>query len=825
MDPTQEVYPVLGTMLGLALEREAREQVRGLGPETLQHRTFRAVSALFQNLAEEGPLVLVLDDLHWADTSSLQLTERLLSLAATHAVLLVIAARPEPDHASSNLRERADQDFSDRTCTINLNGLASGVDRELLDALIGPGTLPDGAARGILQAAEGNPFYLEELVRSLVDGRALVRQNGSWQFDHDVPVEIPETVEKVILARIDRLNPQCYDVLTAGSVLGRQFDAALLPELLGGRLPVGVLEELEELDLIRAEPRALRTEYRFKHALIQEAAYRCLLKSRRRELHRRAATALETLFRESPEKRYGLLAHHYREGGDLEKAARYYTLAAQAAGRLYAVEEALRADTSALEMAALLGWGFDHASVCNLYLHRGRVHAQAGNISLARPDLELALRGARAAGDRVTEMHASDELGFLLAGAADYREAIPYLESAHQIARTLGDRSGEVRVLSRLSIVYTNRLQLEQALDHARRALSVARALDSQSALATAMDSLLLAAVMIGDFGTVDQVAPELVALHQSHGDLWYLQFALYQWCYVAMAAGQWETAFGRMEEALAINRRIGDKGNEPMYLATLCWLHRSRAEYQQALTLGQQAVALAEKVGHVEFTAWSEFSLGWTLLDLFALEESIHHLQRGLEASEHAGALNHLVRCASHLAWAYCLAGDAPRAEAMIARAEEVFRQITSPPGTAFLQGAHAYFAAGRVYLAQGEPERAIQLVTPILRAADSCGWREAVAQGSLILGQGVALQGDQHGADAALHRALEIASGTGLRGLAWEAHEALATLHASAVPERAQDHVAQARAIIRDLSLNIEDDGMRRQFLGVAISRFERA
>ncbi len=199
-----------------------------------------------------------------------------------------------------------------------------------------------------------------------------------------------------------------------------------------------------------------------------------------------------------------------------------------------------------------------------------------------------------------------------------------------------------------MSIVYTNRLQFAQALEHGYRALTLARTLEDTRALALAMDSLEVATAMIGDFATIDAIAPQLAAIHRDHGDLWYLQFALYQWCYVPIGAGRWDDALARLEEALAINRRIGDRGNEPLYPATLGWVHRSCGDYQQALANGRQAVTLAEELGQAEWTAWSEAFLGWTLLEVYALEEAVQHLEQGMAAAERAGALNHLLRCMS---------------------------------------------------------------------------------------------------------------------------------------------------------------------------------
>lgn len=341
-DRTLEIYPYLGAMLSLALEPDAAARLAELSPEALQYRTFEVVGALFARLAEDGPVVVAIDDLHWADATSVQLTERLLPLTEEAAVLLVIAERPERDHPSWRVKEVTARDFPHRMREISLEALSGEADRELLDVLVGPGTLPPELERRILQDAEGNPFYLEELVRSLVDAGALVRGGEGWRFDHEVAVDIPGTVEGVIVARIDRLPPECHRILMAASALGRRFGLPLLEGIIGGDGELREsLHDLQRLDLIREGRRWPQPEYRFKHTLIQEAAYRTILTEERLRLHRKAAEWLEARYAGNEEEVFGLLAHHWLAAADEDKAIAYLTKAGDKARQEYALDEAI----------------------------------------------------------------------------------------------------------------------------------------------------------------------------------------------------------------------------------------------------------------------------------------------------------------------------------------------------------------------------------------------------------------------------------------------------------------------------------------------------
>jgi ABC-type oligopeptide transport system substrate-binding subunit/class 3 adenylate cyclase len=334
-----ELYPYLGAMLDLALEPEAAGRTSELSPEALQWRTFEVVGELFARLAEGSPLVLAIEDVHWADTTSVLLLEALLALAERSPVLLVLALRPERDHPAWALRERAAREFPHLLRELDLGPLGDA-DGELLAALVGPGTLPAELERRVLTAADGNPFFLEELVRSLMDAGALAHGDDGWRFEHDTEVEVPQTVEKVILARLDRLSPVSRDVVTAASALGRHFALQLLEGVLG--VDAGdALHELQRLGLLQQSRRWPQPEYRFRHALIQETAYRTLLAGPRAQLHQRAAEWLEERHAGRDTEVLGLLAHHWHAAENEEKAVYYLVRAGDKARQEYALDEAI----------------------------------------------------------------------------------------------------------------------------------------------------------------------------------------------------------------------------------------------------------------------------------------------------------------------------------------------------------------------------------------------------------------------------------------------------------------------------------------------------
>ncbi len=195
-DRAVDVYPALGVVLGLPVDAQAAPSLEALSPEALRRRVFQSVEGLFAALSHAGPLVVSLDDFHWADATSIELTGELLALPDRIPVLLVLAQRGDPGHESWTLRERAFREVPHRTRELRLEPLLEEADEELLSALV-LDAVPTEMRTRLLAAAGGNPFFLEELIRSLEDAGALVAGRAGWRFAQEVPVAIPETVQKV----------------------------------------------------------------------------------------------------------------------------------------------------------------------------------------------------------------------------------------------------------------------------------------------------------------------------------------------------------------------------------------------------------------------------------------------------------------------------------------------------------------------------------------------------------------------------------------------------------------------------------------------------
>jgi len=370
-------YPFLASLLGLALEDDVQERLRNLASDSMQRQTHEAVVELARSLSRERPLCLVLEDLHFADEPTLELCEELLSLADEEAAAELLLYRSDPDLPSWRLGEAARRRFRHRFRELQLEALDAEDGARLAAAAAG-GALSAALAAELAERTGGNPLFVEEASRDAVE-----RGDGAT-----VPVAIQETLQ----ARLDRLPPDVREVASVASVVGRTFGTPLLERLVPSDQLRPALSELQRLDLVVEERRRPAPEYRFRHGLVQEAAYTSLLDHRRRELHRIVGTALEELHEGELSEAYGLLARHFAEADEPEKAARYLLEAGDAARAVYADEESIAHYRRALSFLDRLG---DAGRARNVLFKIALVHHlafdfeaanAAWNAAFARPE-------------------------------------------------------------------------------------------------------------------------------------------------------------------------------------------------------------------------------------------------------------------------------------------------------------------------------------------------------------------------------------------------------------------------------------------------------
>ncbi len=508
-------YPYLATFLSLPLEQEFMRRIQHLDAERLQRQFFSAIRSWVEELARRGPLVLTFADMHWADTSSLELLKHCLPLSDQQPLLWLLVFRPDRTSPVWDFRHYLETEYPHRLTDLSVPSLTKEQSVEFITRLIGAGTLPEETLDVVVEKAEGNPYYINELVNALVAQDVLIQdpETREWRCTRPVTtLDVPDSLQNLLLARIDRLSPEERQVLQAASVVGNVFWHNVLPSILPD---VKQLEQhltsLQRWQLVHERRRVpdLGREYAFNSSLVRDVAYDSLLRARRQAHHLAVAKYLETTlaYEEGEEeeehpraRRYGMVAYHYRQADRLEEALSYTLKAADQAETLYANAEALGHYNHALEVLDdMMAQVSKQDTEARYDLRRQRfavlnrrraVYYLLGELASGRADARAMLDLARQFehGDR---KHPHPELlidalleqpGVGSIEGPDERDAgIGMAHEALALSQELGDRHREMRSLMALANLQNLRNDPEwKRTGH--RALELARELGDQRA-------------------------------------------------------------------------------------------------------------------------------------------------------------------------------------------------------------------------------------------------------------------------------------------------------------------------------------------------------
>ena len=348
----QEVLPFVATLMGMKLSGRYAERVKGIEGEALEKLILKNVRELLIKATEVRPLVIVIEDLHWADMSSIELMESLLRLAEKQRILFVNVFRPGHKETGDRIIETIKERLPVYYVEIVLKPLDVRMSEILVSNMLNIRGLQLSVIDRIVERSGGNPFFIEEVVRSLIDEGAVVAKDGAFEVTEKInTMVIPHTINDVLMARIDRLEEKTRNLVKVASVIGRSFFYRILTEVAKTVEDIDTrLSYLKEIQLIRDRQRMEELEYLFKHALAQEAAYESILVQKRKELHLDVGDSIEKVFQEKLHEFYGMLAYHYSKGEDLDKAEEYMIKAGKEALRSSASREALSYYTEALNL-------------------------------------------------------------------------------------------------------------------------------------------------------------------------------------------------------------------------------------------------------------------------------------------------------------------------------------------------------------------------------------------------------------------------------------------------------------------------------------------
>ena len=613
------VYPFLARLCDVPLEEPLRSALAAYSPEALRTNLRRAFTEFVQARAASGPLVLVWEDLHWADPSSLEIAAALVAATAQAPLLVVAAFRPLEGNAPDWLRRATEGGGAEsRVHTIELTPLTPAQSGRLVGNLLHVETLPPDVRRRLLEKAEGNPFFLEELVRALVEEGVLVMQGDELVATRHIDdLDVPDSLQGVVAARIDRLAPDDKRTLQTAAVIGRVFQEPVLAWLVGRDAGDGDLEaRLEELARRQLVRRHTLLELIFKHAVTQDVAYHSLLVERRRQLHGRAAEAIETLFPDRVEEMAGALGRHYELAGNPREALGHLVVAAEHAAATYSNEEAIayyRAAEDAAEEASL-------SAGADLHERLGRLLALTGR----RPEAREEYAGATtllAAGDQVAHARLRRLVATTHVGERDFPQALAEFAAAEE---ALGPPPPESDVAwwrewaqiqaDHLWLCYWDN-RAEEMAELVAETRPVVERVGTPAQRAAMYNALLLMELRRGRYVVSDEMLEygrAYVAAQAEIGDPDESALAHFMNGFAHLWYGDLDTAQAELEEGLRLARHTGGVMTEARCLTYLTVERRKRGRVRAVRELAAQSAVAAVAAGMPEYTATAKANVAW---------------------------------------------------------------------------------------------------------------------------------------------------------------------------------------------------------------------
>lgn len=752
----KQFVPYIRYLLGVA---QPGDKVVDLDPRERRAGFFDAFRAVVRESAKDARVVIAVEDLHWIDERSDEILRAMVDAIAGLPVLVLLTARPG---YRSSLGDRL------HVNRISLTHLKRDDGLRLAEQALGAEGLPSELHQLIAGKAEGNPFYIEEVIRSLVESGAIRKEGATYAIETSVDrIHIPNTIHEVILARIDRLQPAAKEAMQLASVIGREFTARLLNRISDLEDALSdTLEELKSLELIYESGYLPELSYMFKHALTHDVAYSTLLHERRRHLHRTVASAIELLFEDRLSEHYEALAHHYEAAEEWERALDYLAKSAVKSAHAFANAEAIGFYSRAVDVARRLGRN-------------------------AQPGLERLLE-ERAA------VHQNRD---------DFSLAIKDIEELTAIAHERGDSETECKLFARLGELHWLAHNNEESLSALEKARTMAEGLSNEAKFG----ANLVSAAMLGSLGRTEeaegfyaQANPLVLECKNARlRGLWVAEVALFS---------NWR---GEHQKVLEHIDRYESFTEGMAYISAFVqWLRSlalaSLGRYGEAFHCGHEALEYAQRI---ESGFWGQRvlnTLGWFHSEVFNLDESRRWNERCLEGSvsgqfadvevEFNARLNLVEACyASH---------RIDEAKAHLDAVEPVARNPEPKQLLGHTNYAMRYFLlAGEYALLTGNPEGAFAGVEECLAIARRTKRPKYVLRAQRLRGRALTVLGELGEAESAVIGALETARQLENPSQLWRAYAELGRIY-NALKDDAKESEARDRAArtIRQMGESLE-------------------
>ena len=715
-------------------------------------KCFEAIRALSLRGARRRPLVLVFEDLHWVDAGTEEYLASIVDAVAGVPLMLILTYRvgyspripARSFHTVLTLRPLSELD------AVNMAG-----------HVLGAPDLPPALRQALLEKAEGVPLFIEEVIRTLLDLGMLRQERDGYQVVQSVgSLDVPNTIQDIIMARLDRLGDEGKRTVQLASVIGRQFLGRLLQRVAGltERLS-DLLEELKDLEIIYELGLAPEPAYIFKHALIQDVAYQSLLKERRRDLHRAVGMAIEEIYADRLAEHAEELAHHFQNGGEWSKAFTYLVRSGDRAKAAYANETALDLYARALEASERVTPSIEWTRIAEVHHRRGEVLRLLARYPDSIAEFERMREGSRRGGDRIREAESLVETAysqFLIFTNEGIQQCRRFATEALAIGRETGDQHVVARSLCYLGLVAQAEGEPAAGDRLFEESLEIARAAGFADTVAVNLTWLGAHANWRGEFTrAIDTSRQAMGAARQLNDGLSEL-ISLAFICLAQIGLGDYRDAIVTIDEGLAKARERNNSFIVGRLTNTLGWLYQELGDFARATEYNREAADIGRRAKNANVEVSSLINQGLDQLHLGNPRQAIALMEETRERVEKHALGAHRWRWSNHLSLylseAWLATGEASRA---LQQADKALAQARGTGSVKYQ--AKALALRGQILLEAGQRDDAGRELAEALALARRIGYPPLTWQAAHLLARAQAATGDAESAARSARLSLE--------------------------------------------------------------------
>ena len=822
-DLADEIIPYIGSQLfALNFEGDYAEKIKYLDAEGRRLRTFAAIRDILIEESRRKPVTLVLEDLHWIDQISLDLIFFLSGSIVGNPILLIALYRPERTELCWHINDEIPNRIPNQYTSIELSHLSPKASRNLLEGLL---TLinADSLQERIIENAAGNPFYMEEMLRLLIDNQVIqqikmlnidfndqsqvqldsglmpeellagFRRNriefgpnlvvsnleqgqfwrisdiektyivkrlpeqivvfqNQWEVVGNVDqIDIPDSLEQMLRARIDRMSNEPKSMLQRCAVIGRTIDYAVLEQISDGAtnldLPLG---QLIALDMIETKHSSSgQVEYVFGHIVTHNIAYSMVPVLTRRNLHTKIGDSISLKHENNPERVLEQLAHHYHQGNNKSKAITHLAKAGKKAKQQYNHQVALK----------LYAQGLEHLgeSSLNLLEEQIIIHEGLGDVYTIQGEFDVAIKHFERTEQITKSVLHEAKIKRKIAGVfekrSEYETATEMLQQALEILKGQPDLIEEATIHNSIGWIHSQKGDYTQAIKTAKRALELVEETTAYDIIASINKNLGNYYFRKGDLEKTNLYFKNGISQAEQIGDKMLMAQLYNNLGLVANMTGQVDNALNNYEQSIELKKQIGDNVGLTNSYSNLGSLYSTMNDFAAALKCHQQALEIAQRSGLKESVANVENSLGNFHFKQSNIDKAIHHYLISLDIRKEIGNLLGLAEVYINLTGANLEKGNLETAEKYSQEGLKTAKEISVPQAI-----ANAWNKVGLVQQKKKDWREALKSFSKAAEIADKANMTLEIAEANRCTGEVMIEMGNQDQAKTSLQKALGI-------------------------------------------------------------------